>query len=82
MVVKGKATYEAIQLKRGNEKEVLDFIKRNVASAWCNEDDGRVHFVCTDWSNKARYGDYIVCVAGRVNVVSKSEFNEFYEIVK
>lgn len=82
MIIKGKDTYEAIQLKRGNEKEVMDFIKKNAASSWCRNDDGSVCFVCAGWTDKAYYGDYIACIAGHISVVPKSEFNEFNEVVK
>lgn len=82
MAIKGKVAYEAIQFKRGNEKEVLDFIRKNAAGSWCRNDDGSVCFVCAGWTDKAYYGDYIACVSGRVIVIPKSEFNEFYEIVR
>lgn len=82
MTIRSKNTYEAIQFKKGKEKEVLEFIREHLPAAWYQDDFKSVRFACGLFDKTVRYGDYVVCDTKHINVISESEFEEYYEVIK
>ena len=80
--ITSKCSYDAVQLKRGNEHEVVKFVRDNLLGAWRKVTGATIAITCRSFSSELDYGDYIAVIGGDVRVIPKIMFDNYYKVVE
>lgn len=82
MKIINRKHFDAIQLKKGNEREVVDFVRNHIAIALCPTIGEHAYLSCVALNQDLRYGDYIAVIDGTVTVVPRTDVLESYDVVE
>lgn len=80
MLMLRQKPFEAVQVKKGSEDEVLEFVKRHILISAAYESKGVV--INTAFDKVAiSYGDYLAYTDNRFISINKDEVEKYYEAV-
>lgn len=82
MQIINRKPVDAIQLKKGNEEEVIAFVRSHVAIALYPTISESAYLSCEAVNQDLRYGDFIAVIDGAVRVVPRNVALESYDVVE